>query len=274
MKLLKFLVFILLISTDLLFSDKNFYKIKEYYDAGYLGADVREYFEDLFSKSEVEKLDENKFFYLIDYLYNIRDYERSLLKCESFIKTYQKSHLLSEVIFIKGLSLYYLKDYKGAIDEFKEIILKYPNFHKIKKVITYLINSHIWLKEYETAREVYNKFVSKEKIIDKDFLHAYCNIGFSYFLEAKYEEAINHWKKLVEEYPNSEWVIYAKLGIAGCYYNMRNYNRVIKECQEIILSYEEIRRFFKLLKFLNRHVDVFNNLQEDSFWFRTQIESL
>jgi len=142
--------------------------------------------------------DSNDYEYLV-LLYELGFYEKSFLEAEEYQKKYIGSNLIPNVSFIKGASAYYLGDYQSAISILNDMVKSYPN----------------------------NEFAD-----DGQYLLARCRgQGLN-----QWWDAINEYKSLIQNFPQSEFVGVAYYEMGDCYYILESYSNAS-------FAYEQARAF-------------------------------
>ncbi|QPM67577.1 tetratricopeptide repeat protein [Atribacter laminatus] len=130
--------------------------------------------------------DSNDYEYLVS-LYQLSFYERSFLESEEYLIKFTGSNLIPNVLFIKGASAYYLGDYQISRSILKDLIQIYPD---------------------------------NELADDGQYLLARClGQGLS-----QWWDAINEYKNLIQNYPQSEFVGVAYYEMGDCYYILESYS--------------------------------------------------
>jgi TolA-binding protein len=130
--------------------------------------------------------DSNDYEYLVS-LYQLSFYERSFLESEEYLIKFTGSNLIPNVLFIKGASAYYLGDYQTSLSILRSMVQVYPD----------------------------NEFAD-----DGQYLLARClGQGLS-----QWWDAINEYKNLIQNYPQSEFVGVAYYEMGDCYYILESYS--------------------------------------------------
>ena len=123
--------------------------------------------------------------------------------------------------FVKDVNILFLKgDYAGLVRDVESNMESYRFSRRKKKEVLYLTGvSYLKLKDYRKAREVFENILKMKGSRFRE--DAYIGIADSYFLEKKYDKAIQAYEGLLTMYPRSNRVsgIYKNLGFA---YQERN----------------------------------------------------
>ncbi len=136
---------------------------------------------------------------------------------QSIIKGNPESELAEESQINIGRAYYMVGDYKSAFRAYERLIERDPGTRKLKEVLE---------KEFQVGiaqMKVDEKGAIKvfEKIIERNPLgfiaaDAQVKIADSYYQLRRFEEAEDSYLRVMENYPNSEWVPYAQFRIPYC----------------------------------------------------------
>lgn len=159
--------------------------------------------------------------------YNMKKYEDAIAEFEMVISNFARSELVDDAYYYEGLSYlrlsppYYLDQAltKTAIDKFKTVIetYQYSNVIDDAKKALYESRNKLARKEYEAEsfymrRGEYKSVIVYSELIEKDYYNTewvddavYLRAIAEYKLEM-YEDARTTITKLIEKYPDSEYV--------------------------------------------------------------------
>lgn len=110
----------------------------------------------------------------------------------------------------------HIGDYLGAADEYASLIQHFPQSEDAPKYLLRLGESYLAMGNYKQARMELTGFVESDKVdpmLRQEALFAYAE---TYFLEDRLGLAEKAYRKLIEEYPESELVPEATMKIATC----------------------------------------------------------
>ncbi len=135
----------------------------------------------------------------------------------NIIKSNPESELAEECQLNIGKAYYMIGDYKSAFKAYDQLIERNPGTRKSKVVLE---------KEFQVGvaqMEMDEKGAIKvfEKIIERNPLgfiavDAQVKIADCYYQLRQYEDASEAYRRVMENYPNSEWVPYAQYRIPYC----------------------------------------------------------
>ena len=108
-----------------------------------------------------------------------------------------------------------------------------------KEALQQAYTKHFQEKDYQGAIEKYRwiveNFPGSEEAVEAQY-----RIGNIYQWDlVESEEAIREYEKLRERYPESEYAIAALIRIGECYGRMKEYEREIKYCKQVIEKYPD-----------------------------------
>lgn len=110
-------------------------------------------------------------------LYYDRDYERSRLSFQTFLKQYRSSPLSQNAFFWIGMSLFQQKDYRDSISTLEDLIKEFPQGSKVPDAYYWQALSFIELREMLTAQ-----------ILLETLMQTYPSAEASKKAQAKYQE--------------------------------------------------------------------------------------
>lgn len=159
---------------------------------------------------------DQKFRYAITLMVN-KEYISAIGMFKGIIEGNPESELAEESQINIGRAYYMVGDYKNAFRAYERLIERDPGTRKLKEVLE---------KEFQvgiTQMKVDEKGAIKvfEKIIERNPLgfiaaDAQVKIADSYYQLRRFEEAQDSYLRVMENYPNSEWVPYAQFRIPYC----------------------------------------------------------
>lgn len=159
---------------------------------------------------------DQKFRYAITLMVN-KEYISAIGMFQGIIEGNPESELAEESQINIGRAYYMVGDYKNAFRAYERLIERDPGTRKLKEVLE---------KEFQVGvaqMKVDEKGAIKvfEKIIERNPLgfiaaDAQVKIADSYYELRQFEEAEDSYLRVMENYPNSEWVPYAQFRIPYC----------------------------------------------------------
>jgi len=164
-------------------------------------------------------------------LYESRDYNRASEEFLRLIANYENSKLAPEAQFYAGKSYQKAGKYYPAFQNYQKVVDNYPYTKRVDEIIEleYELGEILYNKntgtlmgielmaDTERAIEIFNKVI--ENAPYSQFAdNAQFMIGLSYKKIQQYNEAIEAFQKLTQEYPTSDLVERAKYEAAQCMY--------------------------------------------------------
>ena len=128
-----------------------------------------------------------------------------------------ESELAEESQINIGRAYYMVGDYKNAFRAYEQLIERDPGTRKLKEILEKEFQVGVTqMKDDESgAIKVFEKIIERNPLgfIAAD---AEVKIADSYYQLRKFEEAEDSYLRVMENYPNSEWVPYAQFRIPYC----------------------------------------------------------
>ncbi len=131
-----------------------------------------------------------------------RDYETEL---QDFIDSTRKSYPELRAMFLLASVAYQLDEYSLAMERFNAVVANYPDSHL---AATSLMNSAVASEEAGDIAAALDSYTElTETYLDRSFEvpHAYFNIGRLLEQQEKFDDAIEIYRTLSIDFPNSEW---------------------------------------------------------------------
>lgn len=136
---------------------------------------------------------------------------------KDIIKNNPESELADDSQMNIGRSYYLVGDYKNAFKAYEQLIEQDPGTHKLKEILEK--EFQVGVVQMKTAERGAIKVF--EKIIERNPLgfiaaDARVKIADSYYQLRQYEDAKSSYLRVIENFPDSEWVSYAQFRIPYC----------------------------------------------------------
>lgn len=193
--------------------------------------------------------------------YEVGDYKRAVAEFEKLIENYPNSEHAPLAQYYIGRSYEEMEDYYQAFLAYQKTIEKYPYNEKVDEIIErqYKIGSIFLdgqkatimgmkiLPALDKAVEILSRVVENAPYARYADL-AQFKIGEAHRKQGLYEEAVQAYQKLIDDYPGSPLIEDAKYQIALCtyyvsrdpYYDQDFTDKAIKEYQELIKKTSDI----------------------------------
>lgn len=171
-------------------------------------------------------------------LYLKGDYRKALNQTEQFTEYYADSNLADQNQFLRGEIRLAEEKYLQAAKDFQLVISKYPKTELFDDVLAKqyeigdklydmgqqkLNKKHSWLPSFKRgpfkrAIEVYGMVIKNAPFTDSA-AEAQYKVGLCYQAREEYDSAALEYRKVIEDYPESSWVVDATYGLAMCYWD-------------------------------------------------------
>lgn len=163
-------------------------------------------------------------------------YKKALRETAKFQDFYGGSELAAENQFLRGEIELARGDYKDAAEEFQQVVANYPETSLYDQVLAkqYEIGNlyyergieradgawwNIFRKRpFRNAIDVYSMVIRNEPFTPRA-AEAQYKVGLCNHRIEFYEAAADEYRRVVEDYRNSDWVDEAAFGLAQCYYD-------------------------------------------------------
>jgi len=178
--------------------------------------------------------------YLVKVYLTSKNYKEALASLSKIkIKSPEMMAAHQRVSFFRGLELFNNLQFAGALEAF-EITLKQRNFdkHLHSLAIYWKAEALYRLERYTESADFYNQFLlTPGAYLLEEYNNCYYNIGYCYFKEKKYAQAISWFRKYTDK---GDEVNQLKRGdalirIADSYFVDRNYKSAIEYYNEAVV---------------------------------------
>ena len=133
-----------------------------------------------------------------------------------------------------------LKVNDEALGRYAEFMTRFPDSKYITDAYCDLGSLYADNKDsYELARFNYNRALQSPKSPNHSKAEIQLQIGHTYYNQGKFEKASNIYNLLLQEYPESEQVLMARLLIAYIHRKEKRVDEAIRDCESIIADYAE-----------------------------------
>jgi len=158
-------------------------------------------------------------------------YRKALRETNKFENFYGDSDFADENQFLRGEIREAQGDYLKAAKEYQQVVANYPSTDLFKKVIQkqYEIGGKFYVKKqkkkwaffrkrpFKRAIDVYTMVIDNQPFTDAAAQARY-KIGLCHLTRKEYIEAALDYRRVIEDYPNSDWVDDASYDLAQTYY--------------------------------------------------------
>ncbi|MFA6779143.1 MAG: tetratricopeptide repeat protein [Paludibacteraceae bacterium] len=181
-------------------------------------------FLDLFPQS---KYADNIYDYMVNVYLTTKNYEEALNSIEKIkVKNAKILEAKQRLLYCMGIQKYTEGDYQKATDYFT-LSIEDGKYNRTTEAsaIFWRGESNYRLKDFTKSSEDYHKFVNSVGARNCDeFNLAHYNLGYSYFTDKKYNDALGWFRKYINmEEKNKTLIADANNRIGDCYFNKRDF---------------------------------------------------
>ena len=195
---------------------------------------AKEIFTQFLRTFPAHQLAEDTAFKLAEVEYNLRDYEQAIQRFQNYAAKYPQSRNHAQAFFYIAESYYYLEDYLTAVTYYaKSAEISYDNKLVLMSKVS-LGWSYLKLEKFKIAQTYFDdafKFAQEKNILSDD---VYLGQATFYAEIGNLEKARDAYTDLIANFPKSERIVEAYLGLANTHYQGKNYRDAIKTYQKII----------------------------------------
>lgn len=162
------------------------------------------------------------------------DYKKALRETDKFEDYYADSPIADQNQFLRGDVRLQQGKLEQAAKEYQQVVSKHPDSPMFNEVIAkqYEIGDHFYEKgqkreqrrfglfakaPYKKAIDVYGMVIENQPFTP-EAAQAQYKLGLCHFARDEYVEAAFEYRRVVEDYANSDWVDEASYGLAQTYY--------------------------------------------------------
>lgn len=220
--------------------------------------------KELASDYNIQKLEErNRIGYNIAFSYYMTENYREATKWfEQFIqKSQSDQRMVADAYLRTGDCYYILKDFKKAI-EFYSLAFKLngenADYAMYQQALAYGGDGNLLQKSIELQKFI-TKYPKSSLVDDALF-----ELGTTYLIFEKNQDAINSFTSLVNNFPNSPFKRQALLKIGLTYYNMDQKSEALKVLKQVVQNYSGTKESKEALVSI-RNIYVESNAAQDFF---------
>ncbi len=162
------------------------------------------------------------------------DYRQAMRETDKFMEFYSGDPLADENLFLRAEIQMARGNLMAAAEAFQQLIASHPDTDRYEEAIAkqYTIGDEFYergvrradqrfrlfrKRPFRRAAEVYTMVVDNQPFTPQA-AEAQYKIGLSHFARNQYLDAAFEYRRVIEDYPASEWVNDASHGLAMCYY--------------------------------------------------------
>lgn len=159
--------------------------------------------------------------------------KKAMQETDKFVRFYSDSDLGDDNQFLRGEILMAQDEPRKAAKAFQSVVTSYPDSDLFEKVIAkqYEIGDQLFAKgekkmskhwglyrkrPFKYASEVYAMVIDNQPFTNAA-AEAQYKVGLCQFTRKEYIAAAYDYRRVIEDYPDSDWVDDASYGLASCY---------------------------------------------------------
>lgn len=165
-----------------------------------------------------------------------REFEKAIQEFQKVVDNYPDDPLAPEALLAIGTAYMSLEEIKNANDIAKHIIDTYSNSEQAKHSYFLLGGNYLVLKDTDTAIHWLEQRVEKYPTPSNATAKAYFYLGEAYHRKGSYEEALDRFEYLKDNYPESPYVKTKSVNerIADC---LQRLDRVVESIGHYKIAY-------------------------------------
>jgi TolA-binding protein len=162
-------------------------------------------------------------------------YDRAFSMFNQLIRDYPGSVLADESRFNKAMCYYGKESWSRALEAFEELGEEFRDSELIHSLVYYTGMIYTEKQEYDMARVEFSNVVASgyQELAPL----AQFGIAQTYFAETGYEQALEHYQKVIDNYTNSKMAEDSHFYIGWAYEKLRQYDKAILQLEEAIEKY-------------------------------------
>lgn len=201
--------------------------------------EAKDTFLNLIRKFPLHQLAEDASFKVGEAEYNAHNYENAIEYFKQFLMKFPQSTRHAECYFFIAESLYYLNNTLEAITYYaKAADISYDNKLTLMSKVS-LGWSYLKLEKYTLAKQYFEEAqkLAEEKGISSD--DVYLGEANLYSETKEYQQAIDAYTHLIENFENSSRLADAYLGRANIYYQLKDFTHAVRDYRAVIDKYSD-----------------------------------
>lgn len=193
-------------------------------------------FMDLFQKNASSEVGGEALFWAAESYHQLGDLLRASQLFRQYLRSYGSGKQADAAHYALGWTHFKQGNYESAISEFRQFLSQYRNVDEFvpyrNDALLRLADSYYALKRYPEAIQTYSRIGGE----DGDDYALY-QVGQAYYNAGEGFEAITTFRRLLREFPESDWVEEAQYNLGYLYFQNQNYQEAIGEYQKLIRDY-------------------------------------
>jgi TolA-binding protein len=234
------------------------------------------FFESISKVASDHPLKPKGIFYAGKSYYNLEYYRQAIESWERILKDYPKSSIAPDAAFEIGMTYFQALKYDQAAPYFKMVIDEYPNSSKVPEALLTLGNNYYNARDYKRAIDAFSKFISiypNDTLTDEakqslssayymagqanpemleNFIEQFpsdpkaalslFNIAVHFYEEGNQEKALEVFRKVVIDFPDTEYAEDAQVNVIKIYDEKKDYNNLVSEANLFLEYFPESQK--------------------------------
>ncbi len=129
--------------------------------------------------------------------------------------------------------------YDRAVEMYEDLVKYFPNHPDVYSFKLHVGAAYLKMKNYSQARFEMSRILEATDVPPAVMAATLYDMGETYFLEGNESQAINYYKKLVEQFPKDTLAPMAKLQVAQCYEELNDMQNAVAVEKELRSQYPD-----------------------------------
>ncbi len=173
-------------------------------------------------------------------LYRMEQFKKAELKFKQVVENFPNSIFLENAWYMIGQANYKLGDYDDSRQAFKTVLDAFPDSDFKDEAQQFIAQSFLNELNYEQAYQEFDKIAAEEfKNYPELQAEAMYKAAYSLSQLGRDDEAIRRYTNFIKQFPDSDFIAEAKLGIADSYFRMENWSKAIEAYEHLISEHTE-----------------------------------
>ena len=193
-------------------------------------------FMQLFEQNPSSETGGEALFWAAESYHQLGDLLKASQLFRQYLRGYTGGRQTDAAHYALGWTLFKQGNYEAAVGEFQQFLSQYRN---VDEFVPYrsdaqlrLADSYYALKRYPEAIQAYSRIGGED---GNDY--AMYQVGQAYYNAGESFEAITTFRRLLNDFPESDWVQEAQYNLGYLYFQNQNYDEAISSYQKIISNY-------------------------------------
>ncbi|MEM8485497.1 MAG: tetratricopeptide repeat protein [Bacteroidota bacterium] len=193
-------------------------------------------FMELFQKNASTEVGGEALFWAAESYHQLGDLLRASQLFRQYLRGYSGGKQADAAHYALGWTHFKQGNYESAIGEFRQFLSQYRNVDEFvpyrTDALLRMADSYYALKRYPEAIQTYARIGGED---GNDY--ALYQVGQAYYNAGEGFEAITTFRRLLRDFPESDWVEESQYNLGYLYFQNQNYQEAIGEYQKLIRDY-------------------------------------